>query len=122
MAQDRDQNIYTHRVLSHGRRTPPTAPQTLEETDKDSIRAEASELDHVRVTNKHAMDMASKCTYGHLCSEHRKDSVEIWIECMPYDWKLDNAGTARPASIVIYTDWLNWQRCNARSWLYKLDR
>jgi hypothetical protein len=82
----------------------------------------AGEFDRVRVANKYAMDMASKRTYGHLCSSNKKPCIDMWIERLPYDWQLEDAGTARPFTMALYTDWLNWQKCNVHSWLYKLDK
>jgi hypothetical protein len=121
MAQEQDRDIYTHRLLNNLRSTPRNAPQTLEEAGRDSTRPEGNEFDRVRVTNKYAMDMASKLTYGLLYSSKRQARIEMWIERMPYDWQFENAGTARPATIIVYTDWLNWQKCNVHSWLCKLD-
>jgi hypothetical protein len=122
MAQDWGQDIYTHHPLDHARRTPSNPSQTLGEAGRDSPRTGFSQTERIRVTNKYAMDMASKSTYGKLCSKNRKARIETWLERMPCDWQLEDAGTARPITVVVCTDWLNWQNCNARSWLYKLDK
>jgi hypothetical protein len=63
--------------LNHLRRTPSTLPQTLEEEGRDSTRTEISELDRIRVTNKYAMDMASKRIYGDLCFTDEKARINM---------------------------------------------
>ncbi|KAG9186226.1 hypothetical protein G6011_02782 [Alternaria panax] len=80
------------------------------------------EMCRVRITNKHAMDIASRQAYGQLLSPKHKSHMEIWIEHLPYDWKLEDANTARLATLEVYEDWLDWSESKALSWFGKLSK
>ncbi|CAO2654002.1 Nn.00g107350.m01.CDS01 [Neocucurbitaria sp. VM-36] len=60
-------------------------------------------------------------SYGSLQMPEKKARVEMWINDLPYDWGLEDAFTARDATLEVYEDWLDWSTYSARSWLDKLD-